>query len=958
TEVTPAQRTALLARLGLQPGRSAGRRHARLHLQANATLTDVLAALRAAPEVAQAEENLLTVPLATDPARAEQWGIAAMHFADAWPLTRGEVTVAVLDSGLDCTLSEFAGQCLPGYDFVNDDDNPADDHGHGTMVAGVIAALADNGVAIAGAAPGCRLLPVKVIAADGYGTYADIADAIVWSADRGARVINLSVGGYSPSVMLQEAVDYAVARGCVIVAAAGNDHAGDPLYPAACDGVIGVAALDQSLQPASFSNYGPAIDCAAPGVAVPVTLIGGGWQRAAGTSFAAPLVSAAAALAATRFPDDTSESVTARLLASATDLGAAGRDDATGCGLPDALAVLQTPAPAVPELQTVPLAGGAVADVRLMTDAEFAALRSSVGTAEPGRNYNVVVDGHGTGLRPPTAAEWEASRGRTLLATAIRPAGVTTQVLPDSHNNAATKWFPPIGDQGNEGACVTFAIGYYCKTFQEAKEHDWDLSACRWQGGAPTGAYQHYIMSPDFLYHLINGGTDGGSWYGNAVEVIDAVGCASWQTMPYDDATSTAWPEELAWREAPLYRGSGAGMVTLSVATESGITALKTLVAGGNCAAVRVDANNYAVLADTDLWKVGVYDTAAGPNHGNTVVGYDDNFGPYTEEGESRRGAFVIANQWDTGFTGDVSPADGFYHISYAAMQRCFGTVYYFTDTVAYNPRLLLTANLTHGSREELTLTAAADDTAASSATHEVALALAGSVALSGAFITCDATALLPALGDQDTLFLRVADAAGGTTGSVSAVRAERYTTYDRYGGAESIVAADPAARATTSGGTLDVALWLGAAEVTDTTGPNRWFVATTGDTGNSGLSVLQAKRYLGQVCRGSATTTGRSLLTPGDSVYVMAGTYSETVALDTDGVVLLGEGMTATIIDGGESSAAARTAVTVSAAGAGLRNLTVTGAGRGIVATNAPRLQLERVTARGAGGAGVTLAG
>ena len=135
---------------------------------------------------------------------------------------------------------------------------------------------------------------------------------------------------------------------------------------------------------------------------------------------------------------------------------------------------------------------------RVMTDSEFKKFKDHVGTYEKGKNYNQIINGHGTGLVPPTEEEWGKMRNQPVLIDKIEYP-IRKLSTPTSYDNSATIWFPPIGHQGGEGSCVAWACVYYVKTFQEAKEHNWDLSACLWEGdwgGNPSSNYQDKIFSP------------------------------------------------------------------------------------------------------------------------------------------------------------------------------------------------------------------------------------------------------------------------------------------------------------------------------------------------------------------------------------------------------------------------------------------------------------------------------
>jgi hypothetical protein len=138
-----------------------------------------------------------------------------------------------------------------------------------------------------------------------------------------------------------------------------------------------------------------------------------------------------------------------------------------------------------------------------ITVIELEELKSKVGAYEEGRNYNELINGHGTGLRPPTEEEWSSIAESSYFVD-----NVAYDSSPPSVDQSAKPWFPPIGNQDGEGSCVAWAVEYYTKTFQEAKEQSWDLSGATWEGGYngyPTQSYQNRIISPDFIYHLING---------------------------------------------------------------------------------------------------------------------------------------------------------------------------------------------------------------------------------------------------------------------------------------------------------------------------------------------------------------------------------------------------------------------------------------------------------------------
>jgi len=210
-----------------------------------------------------------------DPLYQHQWHLDQIGMPSAWRLSRGRgVVVAVLDTGVAYTdqddgfrqVPDLAGTSfVEGYDFVDDDTVPLDEHGHGTHVAGTIAQTTNNGIGVAGVAFEASIMPVRVLNRQGYGSYGDIADAIRFAADNGADVINMSLGGPIPSLAIWRAVRYARSKGVVVVAAAGNTGRRGVQYPGALAQVIGVSATRYDEQLAWYSSWGPQVDVAAPG---------------------------------------------------------------------------------------------------------------------------------------------------------------------------------------------------------------------------------------------------------------------------------------------------------------------------------------------------------------------------------------------------------------------------------------------------------------------------------------------------------------------------------------------------------------------------------------------------------------------------------------------------------------------------------------------------------------------
>lgn len=264
-------------------------------------------------------------------------GAGAVHATNN---TGAGVKVAVIDSGIDYNHPDLNANYEGGYDFVNRDIDPMDDNGHGTHVAGIIAAK-DDGAGVVGVAPGARIYALKVLGANGSGSYSDIIAALQWSVDNGIQVTNNSYGSAKdPGATVKEAFDNAYLAGVLSVAAAGNS--GNPrgkgdnvIYPARYASVIAVAATDSSDNRAGFSSTGPDVELAAPGVAINSTLPGGLYGSLSGTSMASPHVAGTAALVIASGVSGPAN-VRAKLQSTADDLGPAGWDPYYGYGLVDA----------------------------------------------------------------------------------------------------------------------------------------------------------------------------------------------------------------------------------------------------------------------------------------------------------------------------------------------------------------------------------------------------------------------------------------------------------------------------------------------------------------------------------------------------------------------------------------------------------------------------------------------
>ncbi|MFC1540536.1 S8 family serine peptidase, partial [Candidatus Margulisiibacteriota bacterium] len=347
------------------------------------------------PLVEIVEPNFIRYPLVTIPNDVYfslQWGLSNINAPLGWGIERGDnsVIIAVLDTGIDfdhpdltnkywINSGEIYGDGYDndengydddrfGWDFIDDDALPWDLNGHGTHVSGIAAAESNNNVGIAGVSWNCSVMPVRVLSTSGGGPLLAELLGIYYAADNGADVINLSLGSSSESSLENDAIQYARDMGCVIIAAAGNNGDSSDHYPASCNNVISVGAVDQNDNKSSYSNYNSMVDVCAPGGEENVlhdpdailstlptysyyirTLYGYyyDYDFFQGTSMAAPFVSGMAALIFSQNPTWPNTQVENRIFSSVDDLGDAGRDDYYGYGRINLLKALNDP-PATP----------------------------------------------------------------------------------------------------------------------------------------------------------------------------------------------------------------------------------------------------------------------------------------------------------------------------------------------------------------------------------------------------------------------------------------------------------------------------------------------------------------------------------------------------------------------------------------------------------------------------------
>lgn len=322
--------------------------------------------------------------LPNDPLLSKQWALSKIKATDAWSITSGTgVTIAIIDTGIDLTHEDLAANVVTGGNMIacgkrakTCNTNGQDDQGHGSHVAGIAAAVANNGKGVVGVAPGAKLMPVKVLDKDGSGTADDLAEGIRFAVDKGAKVLNLSLGWLSGQgtvikilgslTPVYSAIDYAWSKGAVLVVAAGNDSVPLCAEPAAHPKVVCVGSTDNNDLIATYSNSGDidvtapggfgslfcedfsrdilstiwagsSMDCQGPASNNPSHIFLTGYETLAGTSMATPHVAGVAALIFAKNPGFTNQQVIDKLKASCDDLGSPGYDPVYGAGRVNAL---------------------------------------------------------------------------------------------------------------------------------------------------------------------------------------------------------------------------------------------------------------------------------------------------------------------------------------------------------------------------------------------------------------------------------------------------------------------------------------------------------------------------------------------------------------------------------------------------------------------------------------------
>ena len=307
---------------------------------------------------------------------------------------------------------------------------------------------------------------------------------------------------------------------------------------------------------------------------------------------------------------------------------------------------------------------GLVYESRTATASDVLDLVDACGVYDPSRDYNVVIDGMGTGLAPPTWDDYADMVGVANLVSdvSLPPGGE----LPAAVDHSTESYFPIVDSQGSQGSCAAWATSYYTNGYLQAKDNDFTEA---W-----NGSNKSHLMSPAWVYNKINYGYDSGSnWYRNHA-LMSSVGNADWETMPYNDHDLYGWGDEDAWRTAPRYRLQA----TYDLASTDETMVIKSWLAEGYVLPMAFDAYQYYHLSDDDIISSAEYSSNAA-NHANTIVGYNDSI---TADGDA--GAFLIVNSWGKTWSGN-----GYWWMTYDALKELYWPVLRMYDYVDYEPQLI-----------------------------------------------------------------------------------------------------------------------------------------------------------------------------------------------------------------------------------------------------------------------------
>ena len=340
----------------------------------------------------------------------------------------------------------------------------------------------------------------------------------------------------------------------------------------------------------------------------------------------------------------------------------------------------------------------------MLTEAEVSVLKETVGVWDPDTNYNVLINGHGTGLAPPAKEEWAAMIGTVEVVD-----NVSNVDLPAKIDHSQSPYFPEVRSQGSQASCTSWMTTYFAQGYYQAREYGWTQ--------ASTGNNSQ-LLNPSWTYNKVNKGFDKGSNFWRNWRVLNTIGAVTWSTMPYNSKDHLSWGSESAWRQAPKFRAGDYKQTNVS-----NIDVVRAWVNDGFICSISIDAAIYDGLGpgDENITSMDINTTTH--NHANAVVGYDDN---KVVGGEL--GAFKIVNSWGKTWgttkggvynTGGWN-GDGFYWMTYKAFTKLVKPVYMFYDKVAYEPVLLATWNFTGNCSRDATINLYLDSTSTPIATREL----------------------------------------------------------------------------------------------------------------------------------------------------------------------------------------------------------------------------------------------
>jgi hypothetical protein len=311
----------------------------------------------------------------------------------------------------------------------------------------------------------------------------------------------------------------------------------------------------------------------------------------------------------------------------------------------------------------------------LLSAAEVSGLKAKIGVWNPNDSYDLIIQGHGTGLTPPTEDDWAAMIGNVEVVESV-----SLTDLPDSIDHSKSTYFPQVRSQGSSNSCTAFAVTYYSHGFYQAREHGWNK--------ASTGDNAQ-LLSPAWTYNKINKGRDDGSNFWRNFQVLKTQGAATWSKMPFVSSDHLSWGDPPAWREAPKYRA-----VWYKQTDAKNIEVIKSWLNDGFICPISIDGTQYDGLGVGDDTITSSEYNSTSHNHANALVGYDDN---KIVDGEI--GAFKAVNSWGSNWgvtkggrnnSGGWN-GSGFYWFTYKAFAKLVRPVYIFQDMVDYEPKLLAT---------------------------------------------------------------------------------------------------------------------------------------------------------------------------------------------------------------------------------------------------------------------------